>query len=553
VKIRTTPKQPHELALVDANVLTQDPEMPTADAVLSIGGIIHEVGTTEEISEAASPDAEVLPVDGKTVLPGFIDSHQHPLGYGLAKAGHWIDCSDVKSINDLVALAEAKAEELPPGEWIFGRGWPIWQLERLPRKEDFAGRVEDHPVWFNDLSGHFWIVNELGLDTIDVDAKTPEPEVGKIDRKDGGEPTGIFRDNAPFGYIDAPSPFDAEDLKDGLRTTMRKVNQMGITTIGQIGIWIPPGGYGTERIKPWLEMEQSGELDVRVQLMLEPYEQIWEVGDYKYLESLSELGVITGFGSDMVELGPLKIICDGWQDSKTGYMKEPYANDESRTGYLYRSDPEDYYRMIRDATEAGLQIGIHADGDASAELAIDAFERVAEEFPDQFDSLRHRFEHARVLTDDQVERIVDLGIVVCAAPVNYSRESWYFEGLKENMGPEREHELLRHKTLADKGVVVSGGSDLHPGRDRWMEPLSAIDFLVNAGPENERFTVEEAIRLYTINGAYSFRNEEKLGSITPGKLTDFVVLSDDPTNVPTDEIRDISVERTIVAGETVVD
>jgi len=540
-----------ELAITDATVLTQDSDDPTAEAVYVVGNRIKYVGSNEEIESRIGSETNVISVDGKPLLPGFIDSHQHPLGYGLAESGLWIDCSDVTSVAGLVAEAEHEAETTPEGEWIIGRGWPKARLDRLPEKADFAGRVDDHPVWLNDLSGHLWAVNQAALDVLGVDADTPEPEIGEIDRKDDGEPTGIFRDDAPFGYIDSPSPFDDEDLRTALRTTMDRVNSMGLTTIGQIGIAIPPGGYGTERVTPWLEMEQNDELAVRVQLMLEPYEQIWEVGDYRYLDMLSELGFLTGFGSDKVELGPLKIICDGWQDSNTGYMKEPYSNDSSRRGLLYRSDPDDYYQMIKRATEAGLQIGIHADGNASAELAITAFEKVAEEYPETFDELRHRFEHARVLTDDQVRRIVDLDIVVCAAPVNYSREPWYYEMLKDNVGPEREHQLLRHKTLADNDVVVSGGSDLHPGRDRWMSPISAIHFLVNEGPEDERFTVEEALKMYTLNGAYSFRAENKLGSIEPGKLADFVVLSDDPTAVPTDAIEDITVERTIVDGNTV--
>lgn len=543
--------QPRELALLDANVLTQDPENPTAEAVYVVGDRIQAVGTTDEVEARITDRTERLDLGGRTLLPGFIDSHQHPLGFGLAKAGHWVDCSGVDSVDELVRLGERRARELPAVEWIIGRGWPIAKLDRLPHRSDFAGRVEDHPLWFNDLSGHIWIVNDAGLDEIGVDADTPAPEVGEIDREAGNEPTGVFRDNAPFGYVDAPTPFSDADIRSGLQTTVERVTSMGITTLGQIGIWVPPGGYGTERVTPWLELEREGSLDVRVQLMLEPYEQIWEVGDDAYLSALAKLGFTTDFGSDMVELGPLKIICDGWQDAKSGLMLEPYATDETRTGYLYRSDAEDYYRLVSKATAAGLQVGIHADGDGSAELAIEAFERVAAEQPEAFDALRHRFEHARVLTDEQVKRIVDLGIVVCAAPVNYSREPWYLEMLKANLGPEREHRLLRHKTLADAGVVVSGGSDLHPGRDRWMSPISALHFLVNEGPESERFSVEEALRMYTLNGAYSFRAEDKLGSIEAGKLADFAVLSADPTAVPADDLESIRVERTILGGRTV--
>lgn len=544
-------REAHTLAFTGGTVHTQVPGADDAEAVFVVNDRIAAVGRDEDILDWVRPDTEVVDLGGRFLHPGFIDSHMHPLGFGLSRSGGWVDCSVADTVDDLVGLAEEAAESTPAGEWIIGRGWPVARLGRLPDRTDFAGRVDDHPVWFNDLSGHLWVLNDAAFERIGVDADTPEPAVGTIDRGPDGEPTGIFRDTAPFDYVDEPSPWDDEDIRAGLEAMQVTANRLGITTLGQIGIWVPPGGYGTERVRPWLDMERAGELTVRVQLMLEPYEGIWEDGEWTYLEDLAELGARTNFGSDMVELGPLKIISDGWQDSRTGLMFEPYANDPDRTGYTYRNDREDYRRMVMAATEAGLQVGIHADGDASAELTIEAFEAAAEAYPDRFDDLRHRFEHARVLTDDQVERIVDLGIVVCAAPVNYSREPWYVEMLRENVGPGREHELLRHRTLHDRGVVVSGGSDLHPGRDRWLSPVSAIHFLVNEGPPDERFSVEDALRIYSHNGAYSYRREGELGRIEPGMLADLVVLSGDPREVPADAIEDVDVERTVVGGETV--
>jgi len=270
-------------------------------------------------------------------------------------------------------------------------------------------------------------------------------------------------------------------------------------------------------------------------------------GEYTNLEALAGLGMVTGFGNDMIKLGPLKVISDGWQCSRTGLLQRPYSNDPGNLGLAYR-EVQDYEHLVRFAHKAGLAVAIHTDGDGSAERIIGIYERVLDGQPN---SLRHRLEHARVLSDAQVERVVKLGLVVCAAPVGYSREPWYYQMMCDNVGKDRKHRLLRHKELMDKGCVVCGGSDCHPGIDRWISPLAAIQFLTTSGPREQRFTVDEAVKVYTINGAYAFFDEDKLGSIARGKLADLVVLNRDLTAIPKEEIGDILVELTMVDGRVV--
>lgn len=194
------------LAFTNGTVCTQVEGDDDAEAVFVVGDRIAAVGSDDDIAEWVRPGTEIIDLGGRFLHPGFIDSHMHPLGFGLSRSGGWVDCSGVESVEDLVTLVEREADSTPDGEWIIGRGWPVAALERLPGRADFAGRVEDHPVWFNDLSGHLWVVNDAGFDEIGVDADTPDPNVGTIDRGPGGTPTGIFRDTAPFDYIDAPNP-----------------------------------------------------------------------------------------------------------------------------------------------------------------------------------------------------------------------------------------------------------------------------------------------------------------------------------------------------------
>jgi predicted amidohydrolase YtcJ len=390
-------------------------------------------------------------------------------------------------------------------------------------------------------------LNSKALQVLNITEETPEPPNARIDRDDTGELTGILRDYDPWDFADMPPFFTQEDIVTGLQTAVRRAASLGLTTMAQIGIAIPPGPYGPERVRPWLEFCARGALDIRIRLQIEPYAGLQSEGEYKYLDALADLGFIAGFGNDRVKIGALKIISDGWQCSRTSLMLEPYSNDPGNKGLAYRVSQE-YELMIKKAQEAGLQVAIHVDGDASAERIIAAFEKVLQGRPND---LRHRLEHARVLTDDQVDRIVKLGLVVCAAPVGYSREPWYYQMMCDNVGVQREHRLLRHKELIDKGVIVCSGSDCHPGIDRWISPLWAIQFLTTQGPENQRFTVEQALKVYTINAAYAYFDENRLGSIKDGKLADLVVLSKDITQVPKEEIGRVRVEATVVDGRTV--
>jgi predicted amidohydrolase YtcJ len=222
-------------------------------------------------------------------------------------------------------------------------------------------------------------------------------------------------------------------------------------------------------------------------------------------------------------------------------MLEPCSNDPGNKGLAYRA-AEDYETMITLAEQTGLQLAIHVDGDASAEIIIRAFERVLR---GKDNKLRHRLEHARVLTDNQIDRVARLGLLVCAAPVAYSREPWYFDMTCKNVGEKRSNRLLRHKELLERGVVVCGGSDCHPGLDRWISPLWAIEFLTTFGTKKQQFSVEDAFKVYTVNGAFAYSGEHRLGSLKRGKMADFVVLDQDATKVPKEEIGQTQIEDAI--------
>jgi predicted amidohydrolase YtcJ len=539
----------------NARVVTLDPERPTAQAVLVGGGRVLAIGTAEEIADSA-PNARSVDLQGNVLFPGFIEPHAHVMGYGLAESRAALfynrNLAPVTSREELLEVAHEEAALRPRAEWITGRGFSVdrWPDRTPPDRWELDRVAPDHPVAFNDLGGHLLVCNSLALERGGVTGDTPEPINGVLHRGPDGHPNGLLNDGAMLPVFGAvPTPSD-DELRQAAGVAVRDMAAMGITTVHHIRNWLP-SGYGPEQIWPFVEMEQAGTLPLRIWLMFEGYENIATVGDYRHVDRFRALGLRTGFG-DRVKLGPIKVIVDGWLDTRTSANYEPYDDAPHLRGYCWReTDPGDYRELVWRAHEAGFQLAIHCDGLRATDIILDAYEEALARLPR--DDHRHRLEHVPILTDEQIERIARLGLSVCTVP-SYRMEPWYKEMICRAYGENRAYRMtLRYRELVQAGVHVFGGSDCHPCEPQWLAPLGQIYLYSVEGPLNpaNRFTREEAVAMFTSEAAKASFQEGEKGRIRPGALADLVVLSDDPLTADDDELPSIRVLRTIVGGETV--
>jgi len=539
----------------NARVVTLDPERPEAGAVLTAGERIVAVGDDAAL-ERAAPDARTVDLGGRVLFPGFVEPHSHVLGYGLAESRAAVfynrNLAPVTSREELLEAVHEDAREREPGSWITGRGFSLdrWPDRTPPTRDELDRVTSEHPVALNSLGGHILLCNSAALEAGGVDADTPDPENGVIYRDASGRPTGQLKDGAMLPVFSrVPTPTD-EQLLEAARVAVRRMTAMGITQVHHIRNWLP-GGYGPEQIRPFVDLERRGELPLRVWLMVEGYENIARVGDYRHVESLASLGLRTGFG-DRVRLGPIKVIVDGWLDARTSANYEPYADAPELEGYCWREeDVSDYRELVWKAHSAGFQLAVHCDGVRATDIILDAVEDALERLPR--DDHRHRLEHVPILTDEQIERIAELGLSVCTVPT-YRMEPWYKEMIVRAYGEEKaRRQTLRYRELLRAGVHVFGGSDCHPCEDRWLSPLGQIHLNSVEGPLDpaNRFSREEAVAMFTTAAARASFQEDEKGRIAPGHLADMVVLDGDPLTVPDDELADLRVLRTVVGGETV--
>jgi predicted amidohydrolase YtcJ len=519
-----------DIVLYNANILTVDQRQPRAQGVAIAGGRFLAVGTNEEVRSLAAARTRSINLEGKTVVPGFIDAHSHPASSGRRHLRE-VDC-DLRSITEIQAAIRKRAAETPRGQWVLGFKYDDTKTaegRRLTR-QDLDAAALDHPVYINHRGGHTSYVNSLALKLAGVGDKTPDPPGGKFDRDAAtGRLTGGLRERAtdPFDKI-IPSRFTREDYREGVKLISRMMARTGVTSVHD--------AYGTpEDLRAYQDARQAGELSVRVYCLI----------GYTHIDQMIAAGVRTGLGDEWVRVGAMKMTCDGSISERTARLSQPYVGRPEDYGILVM-DEDELYHHARKAHEAGWQIGVHANGDVAIDKTLRVYERLRRELPRR--DPRFRLEHCTLINDALVRRIRDLG----AIPTPFSTYVYYHGEKMREYGPERLNSMFALRTFLDAGVRATQASDYPPGP---FEPMMALQSSVtrtdskgNIWGPRQRITVAEALRVGTLHGAYASFEENLKGSIEPGKLADLVVLGRDPTREDPMSLIRIPVERTMAGG-----
>ncbi len=518
-----------DLALTSCKVLTINQSQPYAEAIAIKDDRIVQVGTNEEIEPWIGKNTKVISLKGKTVVPGFIDTHIHVADFG--RLLRWIDLSEASSIKEIQESLSRHVEKAPKGKWLLGRGWDQTRFaeKRLPTRFDLDAVSPDNPVIFYQQNGQVCVVNSKALELAGVTQLTPVPPGGAIDRDtETGELTGVLRDNATnVVWAVIPEPGE-EELVETSGLACQKIVEAGVTSVH----WMILSPIELQIIQ---RLRSENKLPLRVYVVIPA--NLWD--------NVTGLASSLGLEDNRARIGGVEIRADGYLAARTAALHQPYSDKPAASGKMLCTQDK-MNTAAATILKAGLQLVIHAWGDKAVDAALTTIERVSKEAPRK--DARHRIEQAAVLNEGLIQRMKTQKVIASVQPCVIASEFSVWSAT-EHLGAERARWLFPLKTLIKKGVKVVGGSDcpMEP-----LNPLLGIQAAVTRQffPE-ERITVGEALRMYTVDAAYSSGEENIKGSVEAGKLADLAVLSHDLTKVPPNEIEDIAVEMTITGGKVV--
>ncbi|MDR7433333.1 MAG: amidohydrolase [Armatimonadota bacterium] len=516
---------------------TLDPAQPRAQAVAVLYGRIVAVGSDEEVLRLADARTRRVDLEGAVALPGFHDAHCHVLLFGLSLVE--VNLRQARSVADVAAAVAERARGLGPGRWVRGGGYDQNRLaeRRHPTRWDLDPVSPENPVWLFHISGHMGVANSAALKLAGVTRDTPDPPGGRIVRGEDGEPTGLLPETAQDLVKRVLPPYTLAETKAALAAAGRRMAAEGVTAAQDA--WA--GWIAREEFRAYQEASQEDLLPQRVWLMVDVEKLAVREGRFDF-----GFGLHTGFGSDRLRLGAIKIFTDGSLIGRTAALSQPYADPPDTSGFLVKSEGT-IREQVRLAHEGGWQVALHAIGDRAIEATLDAVEAVMG--PDAA-SFRPRVEHAGVLRPDLIERIRRLGAVVVTQP----RFVFEFgDGYRAALADERIRLTFPLASLRGLHVAFSSDRPVTDGAPVLGIAAAVLRRTASGAPyaPEERISVEEAVRAYTLGAAYSAFAERELGSLEVAKWADFVVLDRDPFQVDPEDIAKVRVLRTVVGGRCV--
>lgn len=511
------------------------------DTLREFSAIAFEEGKVVDVytdtSFNDSGDIKIIDGQGKVMLPGLIDAHAHVMGLGFQQIH--VNLAGIPSLEEALRQVEEYASDYPDLNWIEGRGWnhTHWDINRFPTAEELDKFENERPVWLTRVDGHAGWANSKAMELAGITAETEAPQGGEIIRDENGEPTGIFVDAAmDLIASEIPEPTTRE-RKLAFNNALQQMRSHGLTSVHDAGI-------GIRDWQLYKSVADSGHLTTRIYAMIS--------GTGATFDTLAQKGPIPSYKQDMLALQSVKIYADGALGSRGAAMINPYSDDPDNRGLLFASEGEMTNKILKTAS-AGYQTNVHAIGDRANRVVLNAFESVKDSLGNQ--GLRHRIEHAQIVSEKDIPRFKSLDIIASMQPTHSTSD---LNMAEDRVGPERIKGGYAWKTFIDQGTVVAFGSDF-PVED--VNPFyglySAVTRQTQEGePEGgwypgERVSRAQALRSFTLDAAYAAHQEKVLGSLEPGKWADFILIDRDFFEIPDQEIWQTEVLESWVAGQKV--
>jgi predicted amidohydrolase YtcJ len=499
-------------------------------------GKIIAVGDEQGMA-AKAPKARHIDVQGKTLLPGLIDAHGHV--FGLGETASSVDLFTPATLDDALKAAGAFAQAHPERPWVFGRGWnqEIWKLGRFPTAAELDSVVSDRPAMMERVDGHAVWANSKALALAGITRDTPDPQGGKIERDAAGNPSGVLVDGAMAllrRVVPAPTEADERAMLD---SALAWLSSVGLTSVHDAGI-------GIKQDRLYRDYADHGKLTTRVYAM---------IGDTtEDFDALSTNGPLRSYAGDTYALASVKLYSDGALGSRGAALLAPYSDMPSTKGLLFYPDAEMRAKMEK-AMKAGYQVNVHAIGDAGNRQILDAYQALIARYHNG--ALRHRIEHAQVVTPADIPRFKSLGVIPSMQPTHATSDQNMAE---QRIGHERIKGAYAWRSFLKQGSRIACGSDFPVESPNPFEGLhAAVTRQDNAGVpaggwyKDQAMTLVEAFRCFTLDAAYAGHQEKTLGSLEPGKWADFIVIDRDLFAIPAAEIGKTGVLQTWVAGKQV--
>lgn len=532
-------KENADMVLWNARVITMDDRKPAAHAVAIRDGLIVGVGLNDDILDRfATTRREDL--QGATVLPGFTDAHLHLLE--IARSLRQLDLQGTTSYEDVLTRTKTRITETPAGRWVRGRGWDQndWTDKDFPTHDRLTALSPNHFVYLTRVDGHAVLVNRKVMELCGISRLSKDPSGGRIVRDERGEPTGVLIDNA-INLVTSFIPLPTRDEDStALKLALESCAEAGLTSVHDAGV-------DQSMLALYEDFGRRQKLTVRIYAMLEgSIPGLLE----PYLQRGPQRDLYGGF----LSVSSIKLYADGALGSRGAALLEPYSDQPDHNGLLLTS-PNAIQGVATKALRHGFQLAVHAIGDRGNRLTLDTFEKA---FADQHvtgASVRFRIEHAQVLSESDISRLASLGVVASMQPTHCTSDMYWAE---DRLGKERIKGAYAWRNLIDHGTTIACGSDapIESHRPLWGIYAAVTRQDHRAWPDSgwysdQRMTILEAIRGFTINAAYAAFEENRRGTIETGKQADLVVLSRDITAIPPSEILKTDVLMTLVDGHVV--